>query len=83
MFVNNSVCMVYNILTSDVISVAGIELFDSSVSECQFPHPVHASPHSSSHTQSGSLWSLMKTVCVEIVRAANSKTDVTVTHQSF
>jgi len=32
--------------TSDVVAVGGIDLFDSSIAECQFSHPVDAAAYS-------------------------------------
>ena len=40
-------------LTSDIVAVAGVDLFDAPVPEGQLAHPVDAAPHSRGQAQVG------------------------------
>ena len=57
--------------TSNVVSVARVDLLHAAVPKGQLPHPVHTAPHPRGQTQVGVVGCCVEPVCGEVVVAAN------------
>lgn len=56
-----------SILTSNIVSVSGVDLLDAAISKRQFAHPVDATTHSGRQTQTSVCRRRMKTIRHEVV----------------